>query len=54
MDANAFAREYECDFDASIEGAYFATEMAKAEADKRICRVPSSPPSRSIPGGTWA
>jgi phage terminase large subunit len=43
MDENTYAREYECDFDASIEGAYFATEMAKADADKRICRVPVDP-----------
>lgn len=43
MDASTYAREYECDFDASIEGAYFAKEMAKAEEDKRICRVPVDP-----------
>jgi phage terminase large subunit len=50
MDANAYAREYECDFDASIEGAYYATEMAKAEADKRICRVPIEP---TVKVDTW-
>ena len=41
-----YAREYECDFDASIEGAYYAKEMAKAEADKRICRVPIEPTAK--------
>ncbi len=46
MDSNAFAREYECDFDASIEGSYYATEMAKAEADKRVCRIPIEPTVR--------
>lgn len=46
MDEATYAREYECDFDASIEGAYFAKEMAKAEADKRICRVPFEPTAR--------
>lgn len=50
MDANAFAREYECDFDASIEGAYYAEEMAKADRDKRICRVPHDP---TIKVDTW-
>lgn len=43
MDPNAYAREYECDFDASVEGAYYAAEMKAAEADKRICRVPIEP-----------
>ncbi len=46
MDANTYAREYECDFDASIEGAYYAAEMARAEADKRITRVPYEPTVR--------
>jgi phage terminase large subunit len=43
MDEAAYSREYECDFDASVEGAYYAKEMAKAEADKRIGRVPYDP-----------
>ena len=46
MDASAYNREYECDFEASVEGAYYATEMAKVEADKRICRVPVEPTVR--------
>jgi hypothetical protein len=43
MDEAAYAREYECDFDASVEGAYYAKEMAKADTDKRICRIPLEP-----------
>jgi phage terminase large subunit len=43
MDASAYEREYECSFDASIEGAYYAAEMARMETDKRICRVPHEP-----------
>lgn len=50
MDEATYAREYECDFDASIEGAYYAKEMAKAEADKRICRLPIEP---TIKVDTW-
>lgn len=50
MDESTYAREYECDFDASIEGAYFAKEMAAAEADKRICRVPVEP---TVKVDTW-
>lgn len=40
MDEDAYQREYECSFDASIQGAYYAAEMAAAEAAKRICRIP--------------
>jgi phage terminase large subunit len=43
MDASAYEREYECSFDASIEGAYYALEMKRMESDKRICRVPYEP-----------
>lgn len=50
MDESTYAREYECDFDASIEGAYFAKEMAKAEADKRLTRVPYEP---TVKVDTW-
>lgn len=50
MDESTYAREYECDFDASIEGAYYLKEMAKAEEDKRICRVPIEP---TIKVDTW-
>jgi Terminase-like family. len=43
MDEAAFLREYECSFDAAIQGAYYASEMTAAENDKRICRVPIEP-----------
>lgn len=41
----AYLREYECSFDATIEGAYFASEMMEAQAalPSRICRVPIEP-----------
>lgn len=50
MDEAAFQREYECSFDAAIEGAYYASEMNKADADKRICRVPYEP---TVKVDTW-
>lgn len=50
MTQEAYAREYECDFDASVEGAYYATEMAKVDADKRITRVPVEP---TVKVDTW-
>lgn len=43
MDEAAYQREYECSFDATIEGAYYAKEMTAAENDKRICPVPIDP-----------
>jgi len=43
MDASAYAREYECSFDASVEGAYYAAEIAAADAAGRVCRVPIEP-----------
>jgi hypothetical protein len=43
MDAAAYAREYECSFDASVEGAYYATELERAESEGRFCRVPIEP-----------
>lgn len=50
MDEAAYQREYECSFDAAIEGAYYAAEMVKAEQDKRICRVPVEP---TVKVDTW-
>ncbi len=43
MTEDAYAREYECSFDASIEGAYYAREMRDATEAKRICRLPVDP-----------
>ena len=39
----AYLREYECSFDATVEGAYFATEMMAAEAAERITSLPVEP-----------
>jgi len=43
MEPQAYAREYECSFDAAVEGAFYAAELAKAEAGGRFCRVPVEP-----------
>lgn len=43
MSANEYEREMECNFDAAIEGSYFAEGMTKAERDGRIGRVPEDP-----------
>ena len=40
MTAEQFAAEYECSFDAAIVGAFYGREVAQAEADGRIGRVP--------------
>ena len=37
-------------FEASVEGAYYANQMAKMETDGRICRVPHDP---ALPVETW-
>lgn len=50
LDEAAYNREYECDFEASVEGAYYAKEMARVEADKRITRVPYEP---TVKVDTW-
>jgi len=43
MSANEYAREMECDFDAAIEGAYFADGLAEAKKQGRIGRVAPDP-----------
>ena len=40
LTADQYAQEFECSFEAAIQGAYYGKEMAEAEAQKRICRVP--------------
>ena len=40
MTDDQYAQEYECSFEAAIQGAYYGKEMAEAEKEKRICRVP--------------
>ena len=43
MTPAAYEREYECSFDATIEGAYYAKEMTDASAQGRICSIPVDP-----------
>lgn len=40
MTEDQYAQEYECSFEAAIQGAYYGKEMAEAEREKRITRVP--------------
>lgn len=46
MEPQAYAREYECSFDAAVEGAFYAAELGKAQAEGRLCRVPVEPLAR--------
>lgn len=43
MTEDQYAQEYEVSFDAAIQGAFYAAEIARAEADKRIRPVPWVP-----------
>lgn len=43
MSENEYRREMECDFDAAIEGAYFAEGLAKARDEGRIGNVTADP-----------
>ena len=43
MGESKYAREYECDFSASFEGAYYIKQLMKAAADRRIRPVPYDP-----------
>lgn len=40
LTADQYAQEFECSFEAAIQGAYYGKEMAEAEREKRICSVP--------------
>lgn len=40
MSASQYDQEYECSFEAAIEGAFYGTLMSQAEADGRITTVP--------------
>jgi hypothetical protein len=40
MSEERIQQEYFCSFNAAIQGAYYAKELARAEQDKRITRVP--------------
>jgi phage terminase large subunit len=50
MSPDMIAQEYYCSFDASLHGAYYATQMAKALDDGRITGVPHQP---EHPVETW-
>jgi phage terminase large subunit len=43
MTPDQYAQEFECSFDAAIQGAYYGVLMREAEEDGRICRVPHDP-----------
>lgn len=43
MPENEYQQEFECSFDAAITGAYFAKELAAADADGRVTSVPHDP-----------
>lgn len=50
MTPDEYAREMLCEFNAPIEGAYYADLMNKAELEGRVCGVPYDP---SSPVLTW-
>ncbi len=43
MTPEQYAQEFECSFDAAIQGAFWGKEMAEAERTGRICDVPVDP-----------
>lgn len=43
MSEDQFEQEYECSFQAAVQGAYYGREMTQAEKDKRIAAVPWEP-----------
>jgi hypothetical protein len=43
MGEDRYEQEFECSFEAAIQGAYYAMEMKKAKEEKRITRVPYDP-----------
>lgn len=43
MSVNEYNRELECDFDAAVEGAYFAAQLSDARKNNRIGRVSADP-----------
>ena len=40
MTEDEYLQEYECSFEAAIKGAYYAQEFTRAEAERRITKVP--------------
>lgn len=45
MTEDQYQQEFECSFEAAIQGAYFGVEMRKAQEEGRITRVPHEPGS---------
>lgn len=43
MSANEYRREFECDFDAAVEGAYYAESLEQARTEHRIGKVAADP-----------
>ena len=43
QDEASYQREYECSFDAAIEGAYYADEMQRADHERRVTPIPIDP-----------
>lgn len=43
MGEDRYLQEFECSFEAALQGAYYGVEMRKATEDKRIARVPYDP-----------
>lgn len=43
MTPDQYAQEFECSFEAAIQGAYYAKELAACERDGRVCDVPVDP-----------
>jgi len=43
MNADQYAQEFECSFDAAVVGAYYAALIQQAETDRRVGRVPWEP-----------
>lgn len=50
MSEDSYDQEYECSFQAGVQGAYFSKEMAAAEKEGRILEVPYDP---SLPVYTY-
>lgn len=43
MTKEQYMQEFECSFEAAIQGAYYGDHMAQAERDGRLCGVPVDP-----------
>lgn len=48
MSEDQYAQEFECSFEAAIQGAYYGVQMRKAEEEKRILRLPHEPASETF------